>query len=196
MTYIKIISYVLYGIFVYYKLFNLGKNILNTINILIVEDSKTFNNTVTALLRRPNYKIFQAYNLNDAKKILVEHEEITYILLDLILPDGEGDDLILELTYERKVPPKVIVLSGDKDLQRRNYLFEHGVVDYFSKETPLRILIKDIHTLITTLHNNNTKSILVVDDSSFVRKSINHILHTKNYNVHLAKKILLKLLKY
>ena len=164
------------------------------IKILIVEDSRTYNNTLLALLRKPNYEIFQAFNLSEAQSLLEEHDDINYILLDLILPDGEGDDLILDILSSKPLnPPKIIVLSGSQDIQRRNYLFEHGVIDYFSKDTPLKTLVSDINKLITTLSNNKNKTILVVDDSSFVLKSIENILKTKDYNVILAKDPLLAL---
>ncbi len=160
------------------------------IKLLIIEDSKTYNNTLFALLRRPNYEIYQAYTLKEAKEILAQ-EEIHYILLDLILPDGEGDELIMDITSTYETVPKIIILTGHNDIQRRNYLFENGVVDYFSKTTPLKLLIQDIHKLIETLHSNKNKNILLVDDSTFVLKSLEHILDTKNYNTYLAKDALL-----
>lgn len=155
--------------------------------ILIVEDSKTYNNTLMALLRKPDYEIFQAFNLYEAKVLLTQHADIDYILLDLVLPDGEGDELIMELMVNQDIHAKIIVLSGNHDIQRRNYLFEHGVVDYFSKDTSLNILVIDLHKLIEKLEKNKEKNILIVDDSTFVLKSITDILKKKDYNVLTAK---------
>lgn len=156
--------------------------------ILLVEDSKTYNHTIYNLLRSTEFQILQAFNLKEAKEILNTNEDIDYILLDLILPDGEGDELIMEITSSYTTPPKIIVLSGSHDVQRRNYLFENGVIDYFSKETPVKSLILGIKDLISSLQENKKKNILVVDDSAFVLKSIENILKSKNYNIHLAKK--------
>ena len=157
------------------------------VKLLIVEDSKTYNNTLLALLRKPNYEILQAFTLKEAKEILSKNSDISYILLDLILPDGEGDELIMDLTSQKDFNPKIIVLSGNHDIQRRNYLFENGVVDYFSKDTSLNILVNDIHKLIDKLKNNKEKNILVVDDSTFVLKSITDILSKKEYSILTAK---------
>lgn len=157
------------------------------VKILIVEDSKTYNNTLFDLLRHPNYEILQAYSLKEALNKLEENSDIDYILLDLILPDGEGDELILQFASEKSKNPKIIVLSGNQDIQRRNYLFEHGVVDYFSKDTPLKTLIKDINKLITNLSKNEQKNILIIDDSTFVRKTIRNILEIKNYTIFESK---------
>ena len=161
--------------------------------LLIVEDSKTYNNTLLALLRNQEYQIFQAFTLTEAKNILKKHPDIHYILLDLVLPDGEGDELIMDLMSNDSIHAKIIVLSGNKDIQRRNYLFEHGVVDYFSKDIPLKTLVTDIKKVIEKLSLNQEKNILVVDDSTFVLKSIQDILNKKNYNIITAKDGLLGL---
>jgi len=157
------------------------------IKILVVEDSKTYNNTFCSLLKRPGYKIIQAYNLKDAKQAVKTHSDIDFIFLDLLLPDGEGDELLNEIDIKKEITPKVIILSGNEDIQRRNFLFEKGVIDYFIKDTPLNILMKDVHKLIGSVNKNRQKSILVIDDSSFVRKTIEHILKIKNYNIYCAK---------
>ncbi|MGA1939672.1 EAL domain-containing protein [Arcobacter sp. YIC-310] len=150
--------------------------------ILIIEDSITYSNALLALLRAPNFEILQAFTIKKAKQILKQNNDIDYILLDLILPDGEGDELVLELTIKER-NSKIIVLTANNDIQRRNHLFENGVIDYFSKDVPLRLLVKDLHKVITNLTKNKEKEVLVVDDSSFVRKSIKTILETKNYKV-------------
>jgi len=155
--------------------------------LLIVEDSKTYNNTLFMLLRKPDYEIFQAFSLKEAKDILAQNHDIDFILLDLLLPDGEGDELIIELSEKKEKRSKIIVLSGEQDIQRRNYLFEHGVVDYFSKDIPLKMLIEDINKLIINLSENRNRDILIIDDSSFVRKAVSDILSLKNYNIHIAR---------
>lgn len=150
--------------------------------ILIIEDSKTYNNTLYSLLEKPSFDILQAYSLKEAKNILNKNNDIDIILLDLILPDGEGDELIHEITSTND-ETKIIVLSGDKDIQRRNYLFNNGVIDFFSKEIPFKNLIPDIKKSINNLVRNKNKNILIVDDSSFIRKSLKKVLETKNYSV-------------
>jgi len=152
--------------------------------ILIVEDSKTYNTTLMSLLRTPKYEITQAFNLKDAKE-LIQTTKFDYIILDLILPDGNGDDLILYLS-KRSLKPKIIVLTGNHDIQRRNFLFDHGVIDYYSKDIPIKMITKDIKKLIDDLDKNQNKNILVVDDSNFVLESIKDILEVKNYNIHTA----------
>jgi len=154
--------------------------------ILIIDDSKAYNNTFSSSLKRPGYKILQAYTLKEARQVLKSNHNIDFIFLDLFLPDGEGDELLNEIDRNKHLNPKIIILSGNDDIQRRNFLFEKGVIDYFIKEMPLKIIIQDVHKLITSLNTNKQKNILVVDDSSFVRKTITNILESKNYNIYSA----------
>lgn len=102
--------------------------------------------------------------------------------MDLILPDGEGSDLIEDIKVFSQ-NTKVIVLSGEQDIQRRNHLFENGIIEYFSKSTPIKELSTQLIYLIDTLNSNFSKNIVVVDDSKFVLKTITNILETKNYNI-------------
>lgn len=156
------------------------------LKILIVEDSKTYNNTLFSLLRKPDFEIFQAFNLKEAELLIQQNEDIDFVLLDLLLPDGEGDELIIKLSHEKHIKAKIIVLTGNKDIKRRNFLFEKGVVDYFSKDVPLKSLAKDINNLLISLAENKNREILIVDDSKFIQKNISNIVTMKNYKTILS----------
>ena len=157
------------------------------INILVVDGSKTYNNTLCTFLKNPQYKITQAFTLKQANEALNNILDIHYIILNISLPDGEADELIDNITNNDLNELKIIILSDIKDIQKRNYLFEQGVIDYFSKDIPFPILIQDINFIIYAMRHNKEKNILVIDDSTFVRKSIANILQMKNYNIYTSK---------
>lgn len=94
--------------------------------ILVVEDSKFFNNAVTNDLTSNGHIVTQAFTLQEANHF-IDKVEYDFILLDLILPDGEGDEIIDSMPAELR--SKVIVLSGDEDVQRREYIFKAGILD-------------------------------------------------------------------
>jgi len=148
--------------------------------ILLVDDSRTFNQKVADSLLLLGHKITQSYTLTQTEKFL-EDEEFDFILLDLILPDGEGNELID--TMDDKTKSKVIVLSGDNDHQRRSHIFESGILDYFSKSSPTHKIIDDIKKLLCTVQINSKINILLVDDSSFMRKMLTKILTPKKFNI-------------
>ena len=148
--------------------------------ILLVDDSRTFNQKVTDGLSILGHSITQAYTLSEAQKYL-KNNNFDFILLDLILPDGEGNELIDEMDKETK--SKVIVLSGDNDHQRRSHIFESGILDYFSKSNPTHKIIDDVKKLLCTVKINSKINILLVDDSSFMRKLLTSILSPKRFNL-------------
>ena len=152
--------------------------------ILIIEDSKTFNNMLKRLFKNIADEIVQAFSFKEAEEYL-ENEEFDFIILDLILPDGEGEDLIEFLPKELRA--KTIVLSGDDDVERRAHLFKMGILDYFSKLNPMGLILEDIKKLINSIEKNKDINLLVVDDSSFMRKIIENLLYPRKYNMFFAE---------
>lgn len=148
--------------------------------ILLVDDSKSFNQKIADALGVLGHSITQVYTLNEAQKS-ISTNEYDFILLDLILPDGQGNEFIDEM--DRKTKAKVIVMSGDTDHQRRSHIFESGILDYFSKTNPTHKIIDDIKKLLCTVQINSKINVLLVDDSSFMRKMLTNILSPKKFNI-------------
>ena len=151
--------------------------------ILVVEDSKTFNKILSKSLQQNGHRVDGVYTLKEALDAM-EKKVYDFIILDLILPDGEGDQIIDDLP--KKMRHKVIVLSGDNDIQRRDYLFESGVLDYFSKNNSIALILQDINQLLQELHLNEGVKILTVDDSDFMRRMIKNVLAPKKYTIYEA----------
>ena len=152
--------------------------------ILIIEDSRTFNNMLKRSFQSISSEITQAFSFMEAEEYL-ENGDFDFIILDLILPDGEGDELIEMLPT--KLKNKTIVLSGDEDVERRSHVFKLGILDYFSKLNPMPLIIKEIKDLMFSLETNKDINILIVDDSSFMRKKLKNILTPRQYNLFLAE---------
>jgi len=83
----------------------------------------------------------------------------------------------------KELRAKVIVLSGNDDVQRRDYLFKSGVLDYFSKTNPFHLIMQDIKNLICTIEQNSYINVMLVDDSSFIRKMLKGVLAPKRFNI-------------
>ena len=59
-------------------------------NILIIEDDKRLNDGIRLALKNESYTFFQCQTLKDARIVLKE-QPVSLILLDVSLPDGNGD---------------------------------------------------------------------------------------------------------
>lgn len=161
-----------------------GKNVKLINKVLIIEDSILFSNHLKKSLNEIVNEIKQVYTFREAKKSL-EEEDYDYIFLDLILPDGEGDELLESLPV--KLRNKTIVLTGESDIERRDYLFKLGILEYFSKINPINLIINDIKNLLKDLEENKNFNVLIIDDSSFIRKTLKNILKPRKYNLFFAK---------
>jgi PAS domain S-box-containing protein len=153
-------------------------------NILIVEDSKLVNNMLASELRAKGHGCSQAFDLAEARG-LIENDSFGLVILDLHLPDGEGEEIFEVFKDEHEC--KIVIYTSDDDIEKRLYFFQNGVIDYLAKNSPANKIVRDIDTIISRLERNKLKNILIVDDSTLVRKQLSSIFQIRNYNVFLAK---------
>lgn len=154
---------------------------MSNYSILIIDDSKLVNNSLKASLQSRGYEVTQAFDIEQAKAILLDNS-FDFALLDLILPDGDGEDLLPFLQIHELT--RVIVMTSDRDRDRREYLFGFGIViDYITKERYFDDMELAIVQLIERVSTNKEFTILVVDDSSFMRNHLRILLSKRGFKV-------------
>ena len=158
-------------------------NQYNIYNILIIEDSSSMIKIIDNIFSGYGFNTFLSSTLKDAREI-INSNKIDYIILDINLPDGNGYELIKELS---SLSIKIIVLTSQTDSQLREASYQKGVIDFINKDKNFLYKISEIPKLIKQLERNKTKTILIVDDSSVVREQLKNILVNRNYNVLEAK---------
>lgn len=97
--------------------------------ILIIEDDKNINEMLQQLLHYNGYETISAYSGTEG--ILLHSEEVHLILLDLMLPGKNGEDIIKELRAKKPVP--IIVMSAIHEVDKKLALFHLGADDYITK---------------------------------------------------------------
>jgi two-component system response regulator (stage 0 sporulation protein F) len=78
--------------------------------ILIIEDDAEVQMRYTVALEGAGYRVLTAENGKHALRLL-EHQEVDLILLDLLMPDMDGLDLI-PLFRTARSASKIIAISG------------------------------------------------------------------------------------
>ncbi|MEA3384715.1 MAG: response regulator [Campylobacterota bacterium] len=149
-------------------------------NILIVEDSKTVSKITHMQLTFAGYNCDNAYTLKEAKE-LISKNQYNLILLDLHLPDGEGEELLDSITSFTKT--RIIILTSDKNIELREYFYQFGILDYFNKSDKLIQIINEIDNLIVKVEQNILNKVLIVEDSKVVSAQLTSILATRNYQI-------------
>ena len=97
--------------------------------ILIIEDDKDINEMVTKLLINNNFNVNNAYSGTEG--LLVHNDNIDLILLDLMLPGKNGEEIIKELKQKNNVP--IIIMSAIEDVNKKVDLLSLGANDYITK---------------------------------------------------------------
>ena len=148
-------------------------------NILIVEDSRLINDNLKKTLEADGHTVTQSFDIAGAIPLFQSHR-FDYVLLDLILPDGDGE---LLLAYAKRADARVIVMTTDRDSFRRDRLFGFGIVDYIIKERYFEDIVESIRKIMAQVESNSEFTLLVVDDSNFIRNNLELLLHNRGFLV-------------
>lgn len=153
-------------------------------DILIIEDSKFVNDAIKAELDKLGHRCEQATRLDEALQLISE-KKYAFIILDLNLPDAYGEELFFSII--RHSEAKIIILTSEQDSEVRATLFKLGVLDYIIKDEKLVMSVHKINETMQKIHENIDFNILVVDDSSLLRKQVDMILKARSYSIFQAK---------
>lgn len=119
--------------------------------ILIVEDDKDLREITTASLEKERYVVSQAPDYRTALQ-KIEDYDYDCILLDIMLPDGNGLDLLEELHALGK-RTNVIILSAKDSLEDKVNGLDLGADDYLPKPFHLA----ELHARIKSLFRRDLR---------------------------------------
>ncbi|MBY0413790.1 MAG: response regulator transcription factor, partial [Bdellovibrionales bacterium] len=106
--------------------------------VLIVEDDENLGKSLKKIIEDEGMKAHLAPNLQTARELLSQPFDV--IILDWMLPDGQGIDFLRELrTIDQVVP--VIMLTSRTDLIDKVLGLETGASDYMTKPFESRELV-------------------------------------------------------
>ena len=106
--------------------------------ILIVEDDNDINGMINVSLSKEGYECVSAYSGTEGL-LRLEHEDYDLVILDLMLPGIEGNE-VLKRTREKKNIP-FIVLSAKDELDTKVELLTLGANDYMTKPFEIKELL-------------------------------------------------------
>lgn len=122
--------------------------------ILIIEDENELAESITAYLTGNNFVCERASNLFVATDKICTYE-YDCILLDLMLPDGNGFEILKELKRQNKTDG-VIIISAKETLEAKIEGFNLGADDYLTKPFHLSELLVRIQALIRRKNFNGS----------------------------------------
>lgn len=125
--------------------------------ILIVEDDHTQNDVLANFLRQESYEVVSAYTIMEARQQL--NNEWHLIILDIILPDGNGLELLREIRKRSNVP--VIVLTALDDEFTQIQTFDLEADEYIDKPVSPIVMTRRVNALMKRFYENNSNTVPV-----------------------------------
>ena len=106
-------------------------------NILVVDDEQMIREALTSYLEKQGCHVFQAETGREALQVF-QRESISFVILDLMLPDFSGEEVCIRIRKESRVP--VIMLTAKTmETDMLNGL-DIGADDYITKPFSLKNL--------------------------------------------------------
>src|SRR5258706_9551494 len=100
-------------------------------NILVVDDEEVLRDVLTSLLKREGHRVREATNAASALSA-VEEEFFDVVLLDLMLPDRPGMEVLREL--KRRDPAAVVVvITAYSSIESAILAMREGAFHYIPK---------------------------------------------------------------
>lgn len=114
--------------------------------ILIVEDQRDLSEAISTYLSQNQHQYDQAFTIREAK-LMLESAEYAAILLDLMLPDGLGINLLKEHRRKGGDCPVIIMTAKDQITDRIAGL-ESGADDYLIKPFNLDEMLARLNAIM------------------------------------------------
>ncbi|MCI6006407.1 MAG: response regulator transcription factor [Blautia sp.] len=159
--------------------------------IAVIEDNVLTGDMITEVLIEEGFQVIRAYSGTEALYLL-KHQKPDLILLDLILPGLDGEEV---LEHIKDIP--VIILSSKAEVENKINLLNEGACDYITKPFNAKELIARIFVQLRkekSSGNHTDESILSVGDLTLDPLSLNLIVQSQNVKLTKTECVILKLL--
>lgn len=147
--------------------------------ILVVEDNMDIHNLIKEILEKENYKILDAYSGTEALMIL-EKEDVELILLDLMLPGINGEEIIKKV---KNIP--IIVISAKISPEDKVNVLLNGANDYITKPFNSEELIARVKVQLRI--NDGKNEIRNLKYKDMILNEDTHTIYINEKQIYLTK---------
>ena len=127
--------------------------------ICVVEDEKDLNNLVAQYLRKEGYEVRSYYTYEEASAH-VQDDDVHLWILDIMLDDKSGFDLIEEIRLQGPEIPVIFMSARDKEFDRIIGL-EKGSDDYITKPFSPKDMVLRVNNIIKRAYKDDNNRISI-----------------------------------
>lgn len=119
---------------------------MSDLKILLVDDEARMRKLVKDFLVKKGYVILEAGDGEEALEVFYKNNDISLILLDVMVPKLDGFSVLREIRNVSKVPVIILTAKGEEEDELKG--FELGVDEYISKPFSPKILSARVDALL------------------------------------------------
>jgi DNA-binding response OmpR family regulator len=156
-----------------------------TAAVLIVDDSLTVRMDLHDAFQASGFHPIACASVADARAALT-HERVEAIVLDVLLPDGDGVDFLEELRDSPDHRAKaILLLSTEAEVRDRVRGLRTGADDYVGKPYDTGYVVAKVRELTRTdrAADGHAPTVLVIEDSLTFRTELTRALEAEGYTV-------------
>ncbi len=148
------------------------------ITVLLADDEPRITDLINDFLTASGYKTIIAHNGKEALNLYNQHNEISIIILDIMMPEMDGWQVCREIRKTSNKP--VLLLTARAEEFDQLMGFESGADDYVTKPFSPAVLIKRIEALLRRSYYGKpepeNKKGLVINKEAYVAHMDGEIL--------------------
>lgn len=157
---------------------------MERLKILVVDDESRMRKLVRDFLVRKDFEVLEAEDGAQAVDIFFEKNDISLIILDVMMPKMDGWQVCREIRAYSKVP--IIMLTAKSDERDELLGFELGVDEYISKPFSPKILVARVEAILRRTTGLAADEILRAGDIQIDKAA--HEVKVNGENVELSYK--------
>jgi DNA-binding response OmpR family regulator len=165
---------------------NVAPQIAQDNAVLVVDDSLTVRMDLSEALTASGFQVSAVGTLAAAREALAHHE-FFLLILDVLLPDGDGVEFLQELRAAPHISQmRVMLLSAEAEVRDRVRGLQTAADDYVGKPYALQYVIARAMQLrpgASPGQERAAPSVLLIDDSDTFRNTVKSFLESTGYTV-------------
>jgi len=159
-------------------------------SVLIVDDSLTVRMDLKEAFEDVGFQTVVCATVTAARQALV-HGAVRVVVLDVLLPDGNGVDLLREIRASAATSSVIVLmLSTEAEVTHRLHGLRTGADEYVGKPYDVHYVVARARELLRASRvepgTGSPASILLIDDSVTFRETLREVLEGAGYSVHVA----------
>ena len=144
---------------------------MERLKIMVVDDESRMRKLVKDFLGKKGYDVIEADNGEVAVDKFFEQNDISLIILDVMMPKMDGWLVCREIRQYSKVP--IIMLTAKSDEKDELLGFDLGIDEYISKPFSPKILVARVEAILRRTNNVDDENIEI--DGIVINKTAHEV---------------------